>query len=667
MNIPKLTAFIGENNSNQQGVESLIKEPKIKLKEGETPYVIFLLLDLIEDKIDFLLGDKFKEQDNYNYFGNNSAASSQFYLTRDLRSLHYLLTKTFNDLSSELKKYNMENGELGGILKDLNEKGLITDEGLNLSKFKSEKGIIVRRERNHEKIYINGQEKSPQDLIRLFIEDATNKDKFILIVPKVKCKDGKEVILSQHPEYLELVKREKNLNSNSEESTEKKGKSVCYICGREVNGVSSEYSKSFSRMGINKIFITTDINYAPNFKRENYDNLYAVCQECYQKLLSGEKIISDNFKSKIAGEDVFLLPEGIISDFKYEYLKIIKKDVDLAFKTENAKEWIDTVEEESNEEKIKEYNVNFIFHRTDGKSLEVLETIEDIPDFRLKKIINLFERYSDQIRLIYQSKSNINFSLGSIYRIIPVKVNKNNEQINIGRILSFYKSILMGEKIDYAIFYDYATEALDIGLKQLAKSSFDNYYNMQLGGYKEKTDFFIKDLIFKYIVLIKSCQELKLMDRGIFKLSGKGKDKMGINTPSKGVNFKIDEIEKFLNGIGFREETKALFYLGILINKVGNVQYSKEHKSKPILKKIQFQGMNEREIYDLYLDTIEKLTQYEKLGLYPEAVMNRFHYYYEPYKGTFLMNEKQNVFYIMAGYSYNVGNKTDETEKEETE
>ncbi len=664
MNIPKLTAFIGENNINRQGIESLIKKPKVKDKKGETHYVVFLLLDLKEEKINFLLGAEFKEQDNYNYyyFGNNPSASYQFYLTREVESLWYLLKKTFNDLSSELKKYNMENGELGRILKDLNEKGLITNDGLNLSKFESKEGINIKIGDKEKKIYINDQEKSPQDLIRLFIEGATNRDKFILIVPKVKCKDGKEIILSQHPEYLELVKREKKLNSTSEESSEREGKSVCYICGREVNGVSSDYSTGFSRTGINKIFITTDINYAPNFKQENYDNLYAVCQECYLKLLNGEKIISDDFKIKIAEENVFLLPEGIMGNFEYEYLKIIKKDVDLAFTTEDARQWIKQVEEEANEEKIKEYNVNFIFHRTDGKSFEVLETIEDIPDFRLKKIIKLFESYSYEISSIY----SINFSLGSIYRIIPVKVNKNKEQINIGRVLSFYKSILMGEKVAQTIFYDYAAEALDVGLKQLAKSSFDNYYNMQLVNYKEKPDFFIKDLIFKYIVLIKSCQELKLMDREIFEHNGKGKDKMGINTPSKEVNSKIDEIEKFLNEIGFREETRALFYLGILINKVGIAQYSKEHKSKPILKKIQFQGMNEREVYDLYLDTIEKLRQYDKLDLYSEAVMNRFHYYYEPYKGT-LMNEKQNVFYLMAGYSYNVGNKTDETEKEERE
>lgn len=657
MNIPKLTAFIGESNKNQGKFDFLIKKlPKNLYKKDETPYVVFLLLDLAEEKIDFLLDKPFNEQDryNYNYFGNNSSASSQFYLTRDIKSLHYLLTKTFKDLLSKLENFNMGNGEIGRIIRTLNEKGLITNEGLNLSKFKLENEITVM---------LNKQKKSPEEFIRLFIKDPNKKNKFVLIVPKVKCKDGKEITLSQSQEYLELVRKEKKLNSDNGKSTEK-GKSVCYICGRELNGVSSKYSKEFARTGINKIFITTDINYAPGFKQENYDNLYAICQECYLKLFSGEKIISDKFKSKIAGEDVFLLPEGIIRDFQYDYLKIIEDKVDLAFKTKNAKEWIDNIETESDAEKIKEYNVNFIFHRTDGTSFEVLETIEDVPDFRLKKIIKLFEKYSDHLNSIYSS--NINFSIDSIYRVIPVKVNKKNEQINIGRVLYFYKSILMGEKIYYAIFYDYSTEALDTGLKQLAKSSFDNYLNMKLQKYKEAEDFFIKDLIFKYIVLIKSCQELHLVDHEIFKQSGKENDKMSINTLSKEVNSKIDEIEKLLDEIGFREETRDLFYLGILINKVASVQYSKEHKSKPILKKIQFQGMNEREIYDLYLDTIEKLRQYNAMTLYSEAIMNRFHYYYEPYKGT-LMNEKQNVFYIMAGYSYNVGNKTDEIEKEETE
>jgi CRISPR-associated protein Csh1 len=248
-----------------------------------------------------------------------------------------------------------------------------------------------------------------------------------------------------------------------------------------------------------------------------------------------------------------------------------------------------------------------------------------------------------------------------------VKVNKNGDQLDIGRVLSLYKAILSGEKIHYKILYDYATEAMDKGLKQIGKSNIDNYYNMGLTRYiNGYEDFFIKRIVFGYMVLINLCQDLGILDNKIFTQIRKEENVMDIiNSPSKDVNFTIKRIEDFLDNHGFSKKTRALFYLGILINRVAVAQMKKEHKKKPILQKIQFQGMNEKEIYSLYIDVIEKLRQYDCMTLYSEAYMYKFHTYYELEKGNF-NNDKENVFYIMAGYSYMVGNKApDMTEEEE--
>jgi CRISPR-associated protein Csh1 len=248
-----------------------------------------------------------------------------------------------------------------------------------------------------------------------------------------------------------------------------------------------------------------------------------------------------------------------------------------------------------------------------------------------------------------------------------VKVNKNGDQLDIGRVLSLYKAILSGEKIHYKVLYDYATEAMDKGLKQLGKSNIDNYYNMgitrYINGYE---DFFIKRIIFGYMVLINLCQDLGILDNTIFTKIRKEENAVDtVNSPSEKVNHAIKRIEDFLDSQGFSKKIRSMFYLGILINRVAMAQVRKEHKKKPILQKIQFQGMNEKEVYSLYMDVVEKLRQYDIMTLFSEAVMNRFHYYYEPVKGTF-NNDKENVFYVMAGYSYMVGNKApDMTEEEE--
>lgn len=669
MSLPKLTAFIAESVPlGQNEFSSLIKNAK-KLKEKEEPYIVFLVLDLFEEKIYFKLDKKFTQNSVYDYFyfGNNSAAASQYYLTRETSSLSYLLTSTFSDLFMMLSRYGMERGELGDILKGLQQKNLIflaerKGEGkLNLQKFSIVLDAGVQKiEIDGKNVVIDGKKNSPETFIRLFINDENKNNKFILIVPKVKLENGKEIILSTHPDYLKLVKKANNLdNTTQDKEGEKK---VCYICKNSKADVSSEYSKKFSRTGINKIFTTTTVNTSPYLQNYNYDNVYSICGECYQKLLSGEKVIIKQFKSRIANEDVFILPEGILQDFDYKYLNLLKENVDLAFNSSNAEEWLVSIEIGKEERNIKLYSLNFVFYRTDGNSVTVLETIEDVPTLRFEKVMELLAEHTDQLKPFVK-----NISLSSIYHFVPVKVNKNGDQLDIGRVLSLYKAILSGEKIHYKVLYDYATEAMDKGLKQLGKSNIDNYYNMGLTRYiNGYEDFFIKRIVFGYMVLINLCQDLGILDNTIFTKIRKEENAVDtVNSPSEKVNHAIKRIEDFLDSQGFSKKIRSMFYLGILINRVAMAQVRKEHKKKPILQKIQFQGMNEKEVYSLYMDVVEKLRQYDIMTLFSEAVMNRFHYYYEPVKGTF-NNDKENVFYVMAGYSYMVGNKApDMTEEEE--
>lgn len=673
MSIPKLTTFIGENAStgNENEFSSIIKAVK-KPKEKEQQYIVFLVFDLMKEQIYFKLDKKLTQDSvyNYYYFGNNSAASSQYYLTREESSIKYLISSTLSDLYQMLSKYDMENDQLGDIIKKIEEKEMIyltnkKGEGkLNLDKFSIVVNKKVEKIELDEKlnVVIDAKRYNTEAFIRIFINDENKSNKFVLIVPKVILENGEEIILSTHDEYLELVKKKNNLGSSIKESIGE-GK-VCYICKEKKASVSSDYSKKFSRTGINKFFTTTTINTSQYLQKYNYDNTYSVCSSCYQKLLAGEKIISNQFKAKIAGEDVFIIPQGILETFDYRYLNILKKDIDLAFKSSNAKNWITEIESEQDEGCINNYSINFIIYRTDGNSVMVLQTMEDVPTIRFKRIMEVLADCTSKLKPYID-----NISIGSIYRLIPVRVNKKGEQLDIGRVLSLYKAMFCGEKINHKILYDYAIEGLDKGLKQLSKSRIDNYYNMNLINYcNGYEDFFIKRLIFGYITLIKACQKLGLLDREIYKpVKKEGYIVNIINTPSDIVNSSIIDIEKFLDKQGFDDEERALFYIGTLVNRIALVQYNKGHKTKPILKKIQFQGMNEKEVYMLYQDVVEKLRQYDEMKLFNEAVMNRFHYYYGSLKRQWSLNDHANVFYIMSGYSYMVGRKAEGVNREEQE
>lgn len=671
MNLNQVTASIGRHFSVDQDIlDPLVKQPK-KLKTDETGYVVKIIFDILEDKIYFKLFTKLAVSGpkEFLYFGNNSAAGFQYYLVREATGLNYILGSTLSDLYQILLKHNKEKGIVGDLLKKLSEKDLITlankkgEGGVNFKKLSIlEKDQEVKLEKKKSKIYIDEKEYSYENFVRLFIGDQNKKNRMVLVVPVVIGSDGKEFILSQYTDYEEIVIKENNLEDDLDKDvSDNSVQRICHICGNQRSDVSSSYSAKFSRSGINKIFTTTTINTSGFNKKYSYDDNYGICRICYNDLLIGEKIISSNFKSRIAGEDVFIIPEGLMGDFDYEELGKIKSDIDLAFSLNKAQDWLDGIDD-SYKEDMKYYNVNFLFYRSDGTSVTVLETIEDIPVIK-------FVHVSDIIGEIRESlEGHIkNFTLGNIYSIVPVRTNTKGEQLDIKKVISLYDAILSNQIIDRRTIFTYFTDAMDKGIKQLEKSKTDNYTNLNVNYYKKNygdsaVDFFIKRITMGYLILLKTIEQLGLSPKTIFEGEG-GRGMEQISTGIDKIDNSIKGIETFLEKQNFSREGRALFYLGTLINRVAFAQYKKEHKTKPILKKIQFQGMNQKEILRLYYDVVEKLRQYEALSLYVEILINRFHFYFEDIKSDWGLDEHSNIFYIMAGYSYMVGRKGTGTEE----
>lgn len=670
MNLPQLTANISDSvKGDRNEFASLIQQVKRIQPDGEN-YVIALVFDLEEEEIYFKLEAQFSDDSvkTYNYFGNNKAASSQIYLTRETESLYYLLSSTWNDLYLMLKKYGMGNRDLTYLIAKMKDSNLISlgtqksYGNVNLDKFSLfNKDKRQKLTLNKNNIEIEDRTYNFEDFIHKLLNDDNKNNKYVLVVPIVKLDNGEEVILPVHPDYLELVSRVNKLDSKTE--TKKGIERVCYICAeKKVDVFSEKYTTKFDRTGVNKIFTTTTINSSPYFDRHNYDDVYSICNRCYKKLRDGEKIISKQFRCKIAGENVFIIPEGLLGSFDYKFAYRMKDSIDLAFNSSNTEEWLKNIENMALSDDIDLYSLNFIFYHTDGNSVTVIEIIEDIPTISFERVMRMLGDYSSQLNNHLKS-----MPLGQVYRIIPVRTNKRREQLDVGRVLSLYKAILTGGKINTEVLYSYAGEALDKGLLQLNKQNIDNYYNMGLqyytGGYE---DFFIKKIIMSYLVLFRTCQQLGILNKPVFYIEGEGEIILDrIKTASEKINISITEMDNFIESQGFSKEARALFYLGVLVNRVAIAQMQKEHKTKPVLKKIQFQGMKDKEVHRLYEDIIEKLQQYNKLTLFAEAVMNRFHYYCGILERPWPLSERANVFYLMSGYAYMVGNKAPDITTEE--
>ncbi|MCY9512035.1 TM1802 family CRISPR-associated protein [Paenibacillus larvae] len=674
MNLPQLTAKLGAIDRKDRDVlHTLVKPLKIKRKSNESYYAVYLTFDVIRDCI--LLEDPFPYDEKilkrFYYFGNNSAAGYQTYLVRGTNSLHYLLTNVWNDLDLSLQKNDLSHSQLSQILQRFQSESFISlgskkGQGhLNLEKVKFPSSFTYKSISYHPAdkcIVVNDIKYKNEAFINLLLENENKNNRIVLVIPRIRDENG-EIVLSQHRDYLQLVKQINQLDdSNLDASNQNHVERICYLCQKPKHDVSSSYSKKLSRSGINKIFTTTTINTARySHDGYNYDDAYSICGACYKDLLAGEKVIEANFRGKIAGENAFILPEHLLEIFDYKSLGTFKEGLDIAFRSNEAEDWLNNVEADALWTDSRFYMVHFIVYRTDGNSVSILETIEDIPTLRVIRIMKLFRYYVQQVRPHLQG-----MSLGSIYRIIPVR-ETDKGQVDIGRVLSLYKAILSSERIRTEMIYSYACEALDKGLRQLSKSRLDNYKNMNLMHYIDgNEDFFIKSIVMNYLVLLHTLKQLQLLDRDFnIQEEIKMSDELVLRSreecsaePVVETSSTIDQMEQYLDKHAFTSEARALFYLGVMVQKVAWEQFKKDHKTKPILKKIQFQGMKQREVVRLSNDVYEKFRQYRIYDSYTERLINRFNYNYGKIRDNWPLSEQATVFYLMSGYGYAAGNRT---------
>lgn len=673
MNLPLLTARIGRAWADDDIFSVLYQEPRLKPEEDKRPYIAFLTFDLSKNEIDFgeLLPYNNEAIRRYKYFGNNKAAAKQFHVVREGKDLHYLmgLWKNLRELleANDLKA-------LSSHLLALNHAGLIEADTGNLVlkkvtyltknpnldyQYDNQKKRLVR------KTQAGTEEITMEALVKKAIGGSPG-DQITLVIPRIKTKEGELTEIAIHNDYLDLIKRVHKLEEETSEKIAKTNKKAlkkpeaCYICGIEKDSLAcAEYSTRLRRDGINKVFTTTTINYAKNIEVEGYEHNYSFCKECFDDLRQGERVVLNRMATRLAGERTFILPEGLLNDFEYENINEIKREIDFVFKPREAETWITGIGAETHWLHIEHFNLNFIVYDTDGNSVTVLQTISDVNNGYLIEIIEAFKKY-----LLTVTGHLKYFSLGSIYRIIPVKTRKvgnQNKQVDAGRVLSFYKSILKREQVKADLVYRYALEALDKGLKQLAAGEIRNYFNLELTRYTGgKEDFYIKKNVFSYLVILQAMQELGLFNGPIFSHQKGECEVMDGKLQQDECPEIIWEAERFLEEQNFTVASRALFYLGLMMKRVAIAQAAKGHKNKPILKKVNFQGMSQKDILRFYEDLVEKLRQYNKVNFNTEWLMNRFHYYMGAVltAGGWPLSEHAAVFYIMAGYAFRVGKKS---------
>jgi CRISPR-associated protein Csh1 len=599
-------------SSGRGFADLLVREPKINLKDGKTAYVIGVNFDVSGKQVTFIerVYSPGKSPKEFLFVGNPSANNPKDKATVSGDQVKYFFTSTLpiiknkindEEISSKidrvLSEFFIEND--GAFRVDVKKMNLCDDIPDNLydtkekefsktiaecvfKKIEKEKGI-KKKEIALFTLMINGDYIAKTPAYRSYIANNAFKDSF---------KDAKN--------------------------------GTCYVCGKKNVPVSSDTTK-FDL----KYYITQKINFASGFKKANFVKNFAVCEDCYRKILEGEAFLQNNLQSKLFGLTMYIIPKFVFkTTISYrnldEWADIIKYFVTSPNAIENYNAF---KEEVSNniafDDEKNNYMFDIVLALKSNSAVKINELIKDVPPSRIDELVEeqeTLEKWANDN--ISSSKSMWRLTFNSIYYLFPVRKRTTDKFL-----VNLYARMMRGEKVSYEMLIKKFIEVARVNAYELK-----GQYNID-GDIKKN----LHRTILKQDLFLQYLKELNLL---------KGGEAMNFDE----LNVK-DDLKEFLRKMGYDEQKTAMFLLGYLVGEIGAAQYSDGMQKKPILKKITYQGMGIKRIVPFVNEIFEKLTQYDKLQ-YNEPIFSAAKALLDKNIDNWALSDQENVFYILSGYAF---------------
>lgn len=598
-------------------------EPKRKNKQLN---VLKLNFDLEKKQVTF---DTKEEIDNetaykYNFIGSGSPRAAQWYTSST--TINYFISETI---------YNLSQLDLG---EDLNNKvKKVLDEFF----FKLDKGLDTKytylldikkygiSDKSIEDIYNESRDsdnigKKIFDLMSKEIQNYLKENyssslrDFGLFILQI---NGETI--STNPTYIEKVLESKQPKDKNKGNTENKG--ICSAC-QSIKNLTSDFSKTKIKL------FTTNLNiFASYFSQKNYYKNMQFCESCLMKLLAGENYTMNNLNTKLSTFDVYIIPQFISGEPLNECeLDEISNKIIKSFNTvksyESIRELKSHIADDIDEKDEESYFLlNFLFYKRSQASTKVQALVKDVDP-------SIFDRINESLHnanyaiinlLGYNWKQYITFN--TPYFMNPIRLS-SGDPTQFRDVLQTYDHILTGKRLNKRHVIKNIVDCVNI--IRLEKPS----YNIDI---KKRIEFFVVQAN----GYIRFLEEMGCIKEG----SGLDIDKLMIK----------DDMKDFITEMGYNEEQTALFLLGTLIGEIGNAQYdpNSESKNKPILNKINWNGVDKSKLIRLTKDVFAKLNQ-EKIRHYNEVTFGEMKRLLDKNLDTWSMNKDENLFYILSGYSY---------------
>ncbi len=475
-----------------------------------------------------------------------------------------------------------------------------------------------------------------------------DKSRVIMLFASVVSKDlgCPEPVPVAKLEGFDTFIRRKFLEKNS--GNEKTAVSrICYVTGAANMDVSEP---SFgSRYNLNKMFVTTTKNYASGFDQKYFSKNYQASSEAQTFLERGSEYVLANLTLKIAGVDHCILPQflgGQKIDLEGQVPQLKSKS-DLLFTMHKKEQFVGMAYDVRNISDGEIYWLNFLGYESDGNFFKTINQIKDISKTHFENVIlvlrdadnemvGVLGEHWDRAMTFTKDKEKIRtgFNFLTVYNFIPIRKEKDKRNA----ALALFKAILERRQISpESIFQHFSA------LIQLHRFGRGGYNILPMS--KDFFDIAIRNAVFQYLAFFHFLKKIKLLDME------------EQTTPSAAtLEEKNVAIAAFFERMDYSDDQRAMFYLGRVLASVGLAQAEKEHKSKPVLGKLNYNGMDSHDIQRLRKDLFEKCRQYTTpkknvLG-FNEMNFSKFTDLFKEKGWDKRMKPEESLFYLLSGYSF---------------
>ncbi len=447
--------------------------------------------------------------------------------------------------------------------------------------------------------------------------------------------------LAQLDGFSELIEKEfiKTPEAPSSDVPAAIGK-LCYISGKIQNDVqTAEFGE---RYNINKIFVQTTLNYATGFDPNKYHQNYQASASLQKMLDRGSiHLLKKKFLVEIADWPHAIIPQVFSSDLEkvgLHQLETLQSKSDLLFSLKK----LDGLVTELTDEGVQAVWLNYVGIESDGKYFKINNLIKDVPLLHVTDLLKTM----DQTHALFKPWIGElhKFNLGMMYGAIPVRKNQKQNPA-----LQLFAAILEQRKVDVRVLMQHYTELI-LCYRFGRYKAYANIYDSKK---EDNFDFLAKDATFRYLAFLHVLRQLhQLNDSDNSKLENGNP----MDNPEKQDN--LSKVEAFFQKLHYTEEQKALFYLGRAMNSIAAAQDSKGLK-KRVLEKVNYNGMDEKSLFRLHNDLFEKAKQHDKMD---DLIWDLKGFNSRFQIGTWKMNPQEALFYLLAGYTYRIRSKANNSD-----